>query len=102
MGKVWGELSQEFGVILWAFFSFLYLGREFKHNNFNLGLRFVGLNRLCLNFNLNFSIGLYRVELPELLLNFNLNFNIDFRNDLQPACGEKISTRGDGYIYVRK
>ena len=68
MGREFGDMWGKFGEnlyknlgLLWGL-SFLYLGREFKHNNLQLGFRFVGLNRLP-HFNLNF------------------NFNIDFRNE---------------------
>ena len=52
MGREFGDMWGKFGENLYknlgllCGLSFLYLGREFKHNNFNLGFRFVGLNRL--------------------------------------------------------
>jgi len=47
-GDMWGKFGENFHKNLGLFcgLSFLYLGREFKHNYFNLGFRFVGLNRL--------------------------------------------------------
>ena len=52
MGREFGDMWVKFGenfhknLGLFCGLSFLYLGREFKHNYFNLGFRFVGLNRL--------------------------------------------------------
>ena len=44
LGEFGENFHKKFGCLRGL--SFLYLGREFKLNNFNIGFRFVGLNRL--------------------------------------------------------
>ena len=46
-GDMWGKFGENFHKNLGLFcgLSFLYLGREFKHNYFNLGFRFIGFEQ---------------------------------------------------------